>query len=75
MKLKPQADLGAFLETAGQCHGSIHFNTAEGDSLNLRSVLSQYVFASLASRPELWRSGEIVCDEAADLLRLHDFLE
>ena len=75
MKLKQQADLAAFLEAVGQCRGNVHFNTAEGDSLNLQSVLSQYVFAALAGKPELWRSGEIVCDTAADLLRLHDFLE
>ena len=75
MKLKQQADLAAFLEAVGQCRGDVHFNTAEGDSLNLPSVLSQYVFAALAGKPELWRSGEIVCDAAADLLRLHDFLE
>lgn len=74
MKLKPQADLAAFLDAVGQCCSDVHFNTAEGDSLNLRSVLSQYVFAALAGKPELWRSGEIVCDDAADLLRLHDFL-
>lgn len=74
MKLKQQADLAAFLEAVGQCRGDVHFNTAEGDSLNLQSVLSQYVFAALAGKPELWCSGEIVCDAAADLLRLHDFL-
>ena len=73
LKLKPQADLAAFLDAVGQCRSDVHFNTAEGDSLNLRSVLSQYVFAALAGKPELWRSGEIVCDDAADLLRLHDF--
>ena len=66
MKLKQQADLAAFLEAVGQCRGNVHFNTAEGDSLNLQSVLSQYVFAALAGKPELWRSGEIVCDTAAD---------
>lgn len=48
MKLKPQADLAAFLDAVGQCRSDVHFNTAEGDSLNLRSVLSQYVFAALA---------------------------
>ena len=31
--------------------GDVHFNTAEGDSLNLQSVLSQYVFAALAGKP------------------------
>ena len=43
------------------------FQHSRGDSLNLQSVLSQYVFAALAGKPELWRSGEIVCDAAADL--------
>ncbi len=74
MKLKPDADLAAFLDMVRQCRGEVHFNTAEGDSLNLQSVLSQYLFAALASKPELWQSGEIVCDDPGDLLRLHGFL-
>lgn len=75
MKLKANADLAAFLQAVRRCHGEVHFNSTEGDSLNLQSVLSQYLFAALAGKPELWQSGEILCSEAADLLQLSSFLE
>lgn len=75
MKLKRDADLNLFLQTVRQCHDEIYFTTPENDSLNLQSVLSQYLFASLAGKPELLQAGEILCRDMTDMLRLSHFLE
>lgn len=74
MKIKAQADFVRFLKAVGECSSEILFQTEEGDCLNLKSALSQYVFAMIFSKPELLNSGRICCSDE-DLRRLNDFLE
>ena len=62
MKIKKSADLAAFLQRAQSCRHDVYFDTAEGDHLNLKSMLSQFVFAAVAGKlDEL--SYRIVADE------------
>ena len=49
MKLKENADLPAFLSQVKKCGGDVFLETQEGDSLNLKSTLSQYIFVSLGT--------------------------
>lgn len=74
MKLKKRFDITAFMDAVQHCTKDVYFDTADGDHLNLKSVLSQFVFASAvaAKLPEL--EAEIVCQEE-DLPALRPFLE
>lgn len=55
MKLKENADLPAFLRQVKKCGGDVFLETQEGDSLNLKSTLSQYIFVSLAPEIRLFQ--------------------
>ena len=50
------------------------FVSQEGDRLNLKSALSQFLFVMLQTKPELLSQGDIIC-AAEDRELLHPFLE
>lgn len=69
MKLKKHMDIPAFMEALQRCRKDVYLDTAEGDHLNLKSALSQFVFASAmaAKLPEL--DAELRCrEEDRDIL-------
>ncbi len=75
MKLQNIKDVDAFFKVIDNCKGRVELVTAEGDRLNLKSKLSQYVslaniFSNEASIPEL----EIVASEPEDIKALMDFM-
>ncbi|MGI6055520.1 MAG: polya polymerase [Bilifractor sp.] len=75
MKLQNIKDVNAFFKVIDNCKGRVELVTAEGDRLNLKSKLSQYVslaniFSNEASIPEL----EIVASEPDDIKALMDFM-
>ena len=73
MKLKQGIDLSLFLKVAQQCTGGVFFETDEGDRLDLKSTLSQFVFtAALAAR--LSSTTGRICCETQDLPLLEKFL-
>ena len=74
MHLKSDADITKFLLTVKHCQSDVFYESDEGDVLNLASTLSQYVFCSIASQPDLWRRGTIRCEAEADYNALKDFL-
>ena len=74
MKLRNNIDNARFLKTVETCHGEVWFRTAEGDSLNLKSTLSQMVFAVAAGGALSGCAGEIVCEEEEDLELLKGYL-
>lgn len=74
MKIRENADRTAFLETVQKCGGDIYFEMPEGSRLNLKSVLSQYVFVVLTGQKDVIRSGSIVCNKE-DESRLASYLE
>lgn len=74
-KLKAKADLSEFLKQAGRCEGEITFLTGEGDCLNLKSLLSAYVFSAMAGRPDMLACGFVDCAREEDLDLLGPFLE
>lgn len=73
MKLKADADLVEFIHAVKACRKDVCFVTKEGDRLNLKSTLSQYLFVALISSPELLYSGQIAY-EPEDLPKLEGFL-
>ena len=75
MKLKQSIDVNAFLEAAKKCGGTVFFQTTEGDILNLKSLLSQYVLMSIMRNDNLLKTGQIICVQEEDYQLLTDFLE
>ena len=75
MKLQNIKYVDGFFKVIDNCKGRVELVTAEGDRLNLKSKLSQYVslaniFSNEAAIPEL----EIVASEPEDIKALMDFM-
>ncbi len=73
MKLYHINDIKKFFETVDKCTGKVELVTEEGDRLNLKSRLTQYIaFAKMfedSNIPEM----ELVCYNADDVKRFIDF--
>ena len=75
MKLFNVNDVKGFFKTVEQCDGNVFLVTSEGDRLNLKSTLSQYVsiaelFAAGRKVPEI----ELYCSEPDDYTRLITYM-
>ena len=75
MRIKDNSNLLMLLNQVKLCEGEVCFVTDDGDKLNLKSALSQYIFVAMAGKPELLESGKIDCENAADLDLLKDYLQ
>ena len=74
MKINKINDIEKFFKVVDECSGKVELVTGEGDRLNLKSKLSQYV--SLAN---IFSDGtidelEIVAYEPADIDKLVNFM-
>ena len=74
MKLMNIDNLDEFFATVEQCKGKVELVTGEGDRLNLKSKLTQYVslatiFADNVTIPEL----ELIAYEPEDVAKLLDY--
>ena len=75
MKITNIDDPEALMKVIDKCEGTVEIVTPEGDRLNLKSKLCQYIslaniFTSAANIPEL----ELVAHEPEDVKRLLDFM-
>ena len=74
MKVQNITDIDKFFEVVDRCSGKVELVTGEGDRLNLKSKLSQYV--SIANI--FWNSEipelESVAYEPDDIERLTEFM-
>ena len=74
MKVQNITDIEGFFKVVDSCEGKVELVTGEGDRLNLKSKLSQYVsMANIFSNggiPEL----EIVAHEPEDIDKLVKFM-
>lgn len=75
MQLKENCNLIHFLTQVKKCSSEVYFETSEGDSLALRSALSQYIFCSLAGQPALLQSGNIRLENPDDTALLAEYLK
>lgn len=75
MRLKNNADLTVFLEAVRLCKGEVLFQTEDGDSLNLKSFLSYYLFSMIASNQNYVLAGHVVCLVEEDYENLERFLQ
>ncbi len=74
MKVQNITDIEKFFSVVDACKGKVELVTGEGDRLNLKSKLSQYVsMASIFSNGEI-PELEIVAHEPEDIDRLVSFM-
>ena len=74
MKVSNIKDIEGFFKVIDQCKGKVELVTGEGDRLNLKSKLSQYVsMAKIFSNGEI-PEMELIAHEKEDVDRLIDFM-
>ena len=74
MKVENIKNINRFFEVVDSCKGKIELVTGEGDRLNLKSKLSQYVsLANIFSNGEI-PELEIIAYEKDDVDKLIDFM-
>ena len=74
MKLENINDIDGFFKTIDSCKGKVELVTGEGDRLNLKSKLSQYVsLANIFSNGEI-PELELVAYDPDDIQKLIDFM-
>ena len=74
MKIQNITDVEKFFEVVDSCKGKVELVTGEGDRLNLKSKLSQYVsLANIFSNGEI-PELEIVAYEKEDIDKLMDYM-
>lgn len=74
MKVERIGDIDKFFKTIDQCKGKIELITGEGDRLNLKSKLSQYVsLAKVFSNGEI-PELEIVAHDPDDAMKLISYM-
>ena len=74
MKVSNIKDIEEFFEVVDSCQGKVELVTGEGDRLNLKSKLSQYVsLANIFSGGEI-PELEIVAYEKEDIDKLLSFM-
>ena len=75
MHIKPNANIEEFLKQIRKCRCDVMFETPEGDRLALKSTLSQYIFCTIASNPQLLKSGALRFEQKEDQELMKDFLD
>ena len=74
MKVQNITDVDKFFKVVDQCKGRVELVTGEGDRLNLKSKLSQYVsMANIFSNGEIPELG-IIAYEKEDIDKLVNFM-
>ncbi len=74
MKLAKIEDMDAFFKIVDSCKGKVELVSREGDRLNLKSKLNQYVsLAKIASDKGLGRL-EVIAENLSDAEKLMEFM-
>lgn len=68
MNLKPDISLHDFFQAIHACRGEVLFETPEGDRLNLKSALSQFVFTAAVAGQLRALNGRLSYDQADEML-------
>lgn len=74
MKVQNITNIEKFFQVIDTCKGKVELVTGEGDRLNLKSKLSQFVsMAKILSNGEI-PELELVAYDAEDVMKLIDFM-
>lgn len=74
MKVQNIKDVDKFFEVVESCQGKVELVTGEGDRLNLKSKLSQYVSMANIFADESISELEIIAYEPNDITKLVNFM-
>lgn len=74
MKIKNITDVDKFFEVVGRCKGTVELVTSEGDRLNLKSKLCQYIAIAHMFQEAKIDEIEIVASEPEDIHMLLEYL-
>ncbi len=74
MKIRDITEPGRFFEAVGQCAGRVELVTGEGDRLNLKSTLCQYIALTQMFQDARVEAVELCLSDPADFERLSAFL-
>lgn len=74
MKVQNIKNIEKFFETVDACKGRVELVTGEGDRLNLKSKLSQYVSLANIFSDGTIEELEIIASEPEDVNRLVNFM-
>lgn len=75
MKVQNMEDIEGFFQVVESCEGKVELVTGEGDRLNLKSKLCQYIsLANIFSNADRIPELEIVAHEPADIEKLLAFM-
>ena len=74
MKVQHIHDLEKFFELVDSCQGKVELVTGEGDRINLRSKLSQFVSMAKIFASEEIPELELVASEPEDVQKFLDFM-
>lgn len=75
MKVEHVKSIDEFLKVIDSCSGKVELVTAEGDRLNLKSKLSQYVSLASIFSDETIEGLEIIAYESEDTAKLVAFMQ
>ena len=73
MRLKENVNAVDLLNQVRKCSSDVWLETEEHDRLNLKSVLSQYVFVVMLEKQEDYRNAQVLCEQE-DFPYLKEFL-
>ena len=74
MKVQNITDIDKFFKVIDECKGKVELVTGEGDRLNLKSKLSQYVSMANIFSDGTIAELEILAYEPEDITRLVNFM-
>ena len=74
MKLRSLNQYIDFMEAVQHCEAEVYFCSEEGDRLNLKSTLSQFLFATVCGDREFLARGYVECAAEQDYARLAPYL-
>ncbi|MGI6162050.1 MAG: polya polymerase [Christensenellales bacterium] len=74
MKIKNISNPQKFFEVLNHCKGKVELVTSEGDRLNLKSTLCQYIALTQMFKDAKIDEIELVLSEPDDITLLMDFL-
>ena len=75
MKLNGIKDFDKFFAAVDKCEGKVELVTSEGDRLNLKSKLAQYVNnAKIFSNGEMKNEIELICYNPEDIKNLIEYM-
>lgn len=74
MRINGMKDVEGFIKVIDSCKGKVELVTAEGDRLNLKSKLSQYVSLEKILSDDSLKELEVIASEPEDGNKIISFL-